>query len=123
VERVKARVSRAALDRAVSEGLRPSSLCLGLLFLFFAVAHRVVLPPDAARPLSAFALFSSIAFLVLAEILRRRRIPIAWAHPLAFAMASLALANGALHLQLLEEPSQAAYLILIVVGCGLVFLS
>jgi PAS domain S-box-containing protein len=123
VERVKARVSRAALDRAVYEGLRPSSLCLGLLFLFFAVAHRVVLPPDAALPLAALALLSSIAFLGLAEILRRRRIPIAWAHPLAFAMASLALANGALHLQLLAEPSQAAYLILIVVGCGLVFLS
>jgi PAS domain S-box-containing protein len=123
VERVKSRVSRAALDRAVYDGLRPSSLCLGLLFLFFAVAHRVVLPPDPARPLSALASLSAIAFLALWGILRRRELPVAWAHPLAFAMASVALANGALHLQLLEEPSQAAYLILIVVGCGLVFLS
>jgi signal transduction histidine kinase len=114
---------RAALDAAVRDMLQPVSAGLGVLLLFLAASHALVLPRTIAPLMVGLATGSAAALLGLSIALRRWPVPARWAHPIGAAVAGLCLLNGLVHMHLVAEPRQTTNLLLLVVGAGFLFLS
>lgn len=113
----------AAFDRIVRDSIPPVTLGLGALYLVIAVSHLVVLPPDLNTPLAGVAAVSSLALFVLYGALKRRALPIQWAHPLGAAMALLVLFHDLLLLYFSDEPRQSTNLMLLIVGVAFFLLA
>src|SRR5262249_25336088 len=113
---------RAALEEIVRERLCPVAAGLGVLYLAFAVSHRLVLPEAVAALMSLVAAGTAALLIGLYFLLGRWSMPSRGAHPIAAAMAGLVLLNSLLHLYLLSEPQQTTNLMLLVIGVGCLFL-
>ncbi len=112
-----------ALNRIVRDSLRPVSIGLGFLYLFFAVSHYFFLPPPIQGTMMTVAGSTALLLFGLAVYASRREIPPRWAHPLATGIAGLALVNSLLHQYLLPEPRLSTNIALLIVGVGVFFLS
>src|ERR1044072_8971422 len=78
-------VIRAALDAIVLQSLRPVCMGLSVLYLIFAVSHRVFLPSGVAALMSMVAAASAALLLALYFVLRRYSISSHLAHPIGAA--------------------------------------
>ena len=104
------------------QGLEPTALVLGILYLGLGITS-VVLLPDYAWVLSPVALLTSGLLLALHIALRRK----CWLHRSPHILASLVagsvLVNSLLRLLLARDPFQTINLILLLVGSGFLLLS
>ncbi|MGE0821687.1 MAG: PAS domain S-box protein [Candidatus Binatia bacterium] len=113
----------AAIDAIVYDSLRPVAAGLALLFFVFAVAYPLVLPRAIALLLSSVACATTAVFLLGVFCLHRGTIPLFLAHPFAFGVSCLTLANVVFPLFLVPNPQQTINLMLFVIGAGLWLLS
>jgi len=111
------------LDAAVRESLRPVAVGLGGLYLVLAVAHAVVLPEGVALPMGLVASGTALVLFALYFVLGRWACPVRYAHPIGVGIAGLVLLNSLLHIYLASEPRQTTNVMLLIVGCGFLFLS
>ncbi|MBI2948561.1 MAG: PAS domain-containing protein [Verrucomicrobia bacterium] len=114
---------RAAFDRVVFESVRPGAIGLAFLYVFFAGAHLALLKEPARTIMATLALLSAVALFVVWSLLRKRTVPLHWAHPVTAAIAGIVLANSAIHLYVTNTPKDTTNHIILAVGCGCVFLS
>ena len=114
---------RLALDTIVRDSLPPVAAALGLLYVIFALAHFLLLPPAVARIMGTLAGLTAVAFILFYLLFKRLNLPPGYAHPVGFGMALAVLANSLAHLYLTRQPLQTTNLVLLVVGLGFLFLS
>ena len=114
---------RLGLNTSLVESLRPVALGLGAISVVFVISHLVLLPPAIKYVMASVAGGSALAMFVLYAFLRRHRLPPQWAHAVVFGLSLLMLLNPAAHMYFTHDPAQTTYFILIVLGCGSVFLS
>jgi PAS domain S-box-containing protein len=113
---------QVALDRIVLGTLRPIAMGLSLLYLLFAVAHRLVLPADVWQVMTPVAGLTALVYGSGYVILNRRELSPEMAHPVGGAMALLVLVNTLLQLHLTGENRQTTNLLLLILGVGILFL-
>ena len=114
---------RSVLDSAIGDELAALSGALATFFAAVTVAHRYMLPPEAAAVMSPLAAVSAALLLAIFLTLRRYSVPERWAHPLAFLVGSTALANCVVHLYLLGRPEDTTNFAVVVAASGWLLLS
>ncbi|HXG20362.1 MAG TPA: ATP-binding protein [Methylomirabilota bacterium] len=114
---------RVALDVALGDSLRPTSIATSFLFAIFTVSHSIILPPTASAWMAPIAAVTSLASLGLYLILRQKVLAAHWFHLLGAVLAGVVLLNCLLPLALLSEPLQSTNLMIFLVGVGCLFLS
>lgn len=107
---------RGALAEGTRASLRPLTAGLGVLYLVLAGGRALMFDAEIASPLALSALLTSVLLFGFHILLRRQRLPTAWAYPFAATLAGLVLADTLLQLYLAEQPEQTAYLMLLLVG-------
>jgi len=112
-----------ALAAVVYESLRPISIGLSFLYIFFVVAHSVILPQPIANKMALTAFLSAVFFASLAILLKRLVITVHLAHQTALGIALVVLLNSLLHLYLTGETHQTTNILLTIVGAACFFLS
>jgi signal transduction histidine kinase len=115
-------VTQTMIDEAVSDGLRPASLTLGLIFAFLAILHFFTVPDSYAPAIVAGV--TAVLVFILYIILGRYRFSPTMAHWLTAGIASLAIFNNLLRLYLLGDPSSTmTVLVVVIAALGLFFFS
>jgi signal transduction histidine kinase len=114
---------RLELNATFHDSLFPVSMCVAVLFLIFAVAHAVVLPPALRLEMIAIALVSAavsaaIGLGVKFEFLENR-----FSHAAGFTLVGLCVLNSAVQMYLTDDVYQSTNFGLLVVAMGLFFLS
>jgi signal transduction histidine kinase len=112
-----------ALAAVVYESLGPVSIGLSFLYIFFAVAHSVILPQSIAWKMIIVASLSAVFFIALTVLLKQSLIPTRHAHLVALSIAQVVLLNSLLHLYFTEEIHQTTNILLAIVGAACFFLS
>ncbi|GIV81366.1 MAG: hypothetical protein KatS3mg051_0720 [Anaerolineae bacterium] len=105
-----------ALTEVMRGSLRPLTAGLGVLYLALTGGHALLMQGDSGSTLALSALLTAVLLLGLYVLLRRQPLPAAWVYPFGAMIAGLVLANTLLHLYLVEQPEQTAYLMLLLVG-------
>jgi PAS domain S-box-containing protein len=113
---------RLALDTIFRDSLGPLTAWLGVLYLLFAAGHQLQ-PPALRVPMTSLALGTSIVMFLGYFLIRRRPMPVRWAHPAAAGLSLLILLNSLAHLYLADDPVQTTNLIFFIMGASLLFLS
>lgn len=113
----------AALDATVFQALRPGTIGLACLYVFYGLAHWFLLPAPAKAPMTVIAFSSALLLFSLAIPIMRDRWPHPWAHPLAALIACVILGNSLAHIYFTAAPRQTMNLVLLTIGVGCVFLS
>ncbi len=113
---------RLALNTIFRDTLRPLTGWLGVLYLLFAAGHQLQ-PPKVVLPMTVLALGSSAAMFAAYLFIRRRPLPVRWAHPAAAGLGVLVLVNSLAHLYLTDNPIHTTNLIFFIMGAALLFLS
>ncbi|MGC9363324.1 MAG: PAS domain-containing protein [Fidelibacterota bacterium] len=111
------------LNAMVLKDLKPVSLVLALLYLFFAISHYIFLRGQLQLILTLTAAVTVFLLLLINLALQKFDIPAGSAHPLGLLIALIVLLNGILHLYLADDPLHTTNLALILLGCGFLFLS
>lgn len=111
-----------ALDRNVAVAGPPLLLGLTLLYTLLVPAHLVFLGYDRAPVLAAASGASAVLLFAGAIALARGALPRGSAHVTGTLVALLVLANTLLHLAVGGEPRETLYLVLLLLGVGLLFL-
>ncbi|HNT77201.1 MAG TPA: GAF domain-containing protein [Anaerolineae bacterium] len=114
---------RLALDTSLRDGLPQMALAFGVLFVFFAISHFLLLTGTIRWVMTSVAMVTAALAFGVRAWLRRRLLPPGWAHPVASAMALLILINTLLHLYLSDDPLQTTNVVLFVIGLGLILFS
>lgn len=114
---------RAALDAHLAQSLPSIFLGICLLYAFFAGMDWIYLPAHARAPVSTWDATMAILLAATTLYLHRHSLAPVWAHPIAFTVACLALANTLTLHYLTLEPLNSVYLVAIEVGVGIFFLS
>ncbi len=96
---------------------------LAALHVVYALEHNAVMAPAGRALMVGLATTTATVLVLLAILLGRWKPSYRWAHPLATAVAVLALTHGLGLLALTGDPARTANLSLIVIGSGLAFLS
>lgn len=112
-----------AFDKAVRGGLHYASLGMGLLYLLLAVSHPFLFPNTIAPFLSAVALGTAVILLGIHLVIRRRLLRTSLANPIAAFVIGLAQMNTLLQIYLTREPHQSTYVLFVILGVSLLFLS
>lgn len=111
------------LDEHVAAYVLPMTAVLFFLYVLLVPAHLFWLREDPSRdPLAAAALVSAAALGVIWLLLRRFRISTAWAHPTAFALGMIPLANSLLHIWVSGDPIHTTNVMLILLAVGIFML-
>ena len=116
-------LGESPFDGVVLQGLRPLSVGLVVIYLLLAGLNSLILPRDAALVVGITNVVLAGVFLALYTALRHERIPARWAHPTGMAIAVLAVFSVLLRFVLAPYPFDAAFVLLILIGCGLFMLS
>lgn len=122
-QRQSEHVLREALNADLRDSLPVLALILGALFTLLAISHAFVLPRAIAGVMVSLATMTALLNFGSAWVLRRWLLPARWAHPLAAALALLALFNALLHLYLTADPLQTTNVILLIIGVGFIVFS
>jgi len=112
-----------ALRRFVHDSLAAVATGLGFLYLLFAFAHALLLPPALKVIMAPVAALTALFLWATALYLRRIPSSNRHAHAHAALIAALVLINSWLHLWLTGDPLQSTNLMLLIVGVGFFFLS
>jgi signal transduction histidine kinase/ActR/RegA family two-component response regulator len=112
-----------ALDHTVLHAFRPVLMGLTVLYLIFAISHKLVLPKDIADLMVAVAFGSSVVCGILRWVLKREFLPVQHAHLLGTGVAAIMLGNSAIHFLLTGDWLQTTNFLLIVIGIACLFLS
>lgn len=112
-----------ALNQIVLQAFHPVLTGLTVLYLIFAISHKLVLPADIADEMMALAFVSSVVCAVLRWALKNEWVPIWHAHLLGVAVAVMMLGNSAVHLFLTSDWLQTTNFLLIIIGMACIFLS
>jgi hypothetical protein len=70
IDKVSAPALQDALDRVTLSSLSPVCLALGVLYVFYAVGHVFMLPPNLAVPMIICAACSSLTYFCLYGLLK-----------------------------------------------------
>ena len=111
------------LDRVVYASLRPALLFIAPLLFGLGLFHWVLLPPIAARAMTAIAVLSALVCVAVLLLLRRGSAPVAWSHRMAGGVAGVVLTNALAHLYLVGDPADTSNVLLFMAGVGFVLLS
>jgi signal transduction histidine kinase/CheY-like chemotaxis protein len=100
-------------------------LAAGVVFIFlgFALYHALADPAPAAGLVLALDQVVLAASILLFWLMRRRTIPIDWAHGVAVSLGLLVAANTAASVVVQGEASDLQYLQAVIVGAGAIALS
>lgn len=109
---------RRFLDGALRDSLPAIALVFGVLYAIFTISHLLVLSGDVARMMTLVAATTAIINFALTWALRRRTLPLRWAHPIATADTLVVLFNVLLHLYLTDDPLQTTNVTLLIVSVG-----
>jgi PAS domain S-box-containing protein len=114
---------RHSRDAKVMQGLRPALACLSALFVLSAFVHPLTLPEGVGLPVgladAAAGLFLDLLFVTLTLRWAKRLS----AHGWALLGALVAVAGFGMSLALTRDPAYSLGLVLLQLGCGLLFLS
>ena len=113
----------AAMTKVLGESLQPASVGLLIIYLLLAPTYAMLLPAGIGHVIAAAAGVTSIAMLVLLAVLKDKKTPVSWTHPVGVVMAALVLLNSLLPLYLTGKPLFSIPLVLLVLGAGYLFIS
>lgn len=114
---------RTELNIIAGQSIVPVSFWLGVLYIFFSVAHLFFLPQGIALTLGLIAAFSALILFSVAIMARRRGFSPSQAHPMIVGMMELVLFNSLIHMLLTKEVLQSTNVMLTFVGAAFVILS
>jgi hypothetical protein len=114
---------RRSFDHIVLNAFRPVLVGLMVLYVFFAITHKLVLPPEYANWMVALAFGSGVVFALLWLALKYERVPIQHAHLFGAFVTAMMLGNSAVHMFLTGDWLQTTNFLLIVIGIACIFLS
>lgn len=112
-----------AQRRRVRDGLPIVSFGLGLLYLFLASSHFLLLPIAFKSIMTLIALSSATVLLAASHALKKSIIALRWSHPLAAMLAAVVMLNALGHLFFIPEPKHSTNVALTIIGIGCFFLS
>jgi len=110
--------AKKAIAKSVWDNIRPVSLVLSGLYLFFSIGHLFLLPENIRMILMSFAGATALFLFALFHLLKRISFSFRWTYPLCFLIILLASFNSLLHLYLTRDISQTTNLMLVVIGAG-----
>jgi len=111
------------LDNVVLDVLRALLPVMAPLYALFAFAHVFMLPSSAAWVMTPVAAATALSCWGASRSLRTRQLPRSLSpHGAAAVFAGLVFLNSWLHLVLLSDPKQAVNIVLLIIGCGCLFL-
>jgi signal transduction histidine kinase len=122
VDRVNAPDLQAALDLVTLGSLSPVSLALGVLYLFFAVGHIFMLPPDVAVPMIICASCSSLAFFCLFGLLKFGLVGAKHSVLVTVVVAGVVFLNTELNFYLFPNPRDTTNFVLFILGASMLLL-
>lgn len=113
-----------AFNRVVRDSLRPAAGWLTFMYGILGMTQLLTVGNRPNNTVEAWGMMgTAVLFLITYLVLRWRPLPIEWAHPVGFFMASLALVNSLLHTFLTGQPSSTPGVLFVIAGVGLFFLS
>ncbi len=113
---------RTALDTLVLDNLRPALMVLSVLFLVLLYGYAQA-PRTIAVPTMLVTIVGLIVIVGCSLLLRRRKIPVRYANPLAAFIAALVLLQRLVNIALLGDPASSSNLGITLVGAGFLILS
>ena len=122
IDRVSATDLRAALDRVTLGGLSPVCLALGVLYVFYAVGHIFMLPPDLAMLMVVCAACSSLTFFCLYGLLKFGLISAKHSILLTVLVAGVVFLNTELSFYLIPNPRDTTNFVLFILGASMLLL-
>ena len=114
---------RVALDRIVLDSLPVGLAWLAGFYAIIALAHLALLPTEVSRVLVPLAVVSALVLMAGRRLLLARRIDERWAHPIAAAVAGIALFDSLAHIAVTGEIWQTSNVVLLIVAVGSFLLS
>jgi signal transduction histidine kinase len=114
---------RDELNAVFHDSLFPISVCLSILFLVFAAAHAIVLPPDTSMLMVGLALSSAVAFAGIGVAIRLGHIAPRFSLASGFVFVGLCIVNSAVQMFVTNDVHQSTNFGLLLVAMGLFFLS
>ena len=112
-----------ALARVMMMSLPPVCLGLAALYLFFAVGHVFMLPPEAVAPMVICAAASAILLFSLFVILKIGVVTERVAMPLSALVTVVVIVNTVLNFYLVPNLRETTNFILVILGSSMLVLS
>lgn len=120
---LSARELRWRLDGIVLKSVGPIALAAAILYAVLAVVDWLWLPPDIALPLSILCGVTAVALFGLRAALGAWTPSPAAGHPLVVLVGACILINALASQGLTGDHLQSLYVVLLIMGAGVVFLS
>ncbi len=116
-------VIRTARYNLIKEELFPAAIALGLIFTLLAGFYLNWVVSKFCTIGSLVAGGTALVFFLAAPVLRRQQFDRRWSHVIGLSMAVLALGNALTYLIISGEAWTTTGIMLVVIGCGFLFLS
>jgi len=115
--------TKQALTKTVWKNIRPVSLALSGLYLFFSINHFIWLPEDIQMLMVGIAGTTAIILFSLSIFIKRLSFSPKRTYPIGFFIILIITFNSMMHLYLTQEIFQTTNLILVIFGTGYFLLS
>ncbi|HAF60874.1 MAG TPA: hypothetical protein DCK95_00935 [Anaerolineaceae bacterium] len=115
--------AKLAITKTVWNSIRPVSLALSGLFLFFMIIHSLLLPENMRLIMTGFAGATALIYFGLSFLVQRMHFSERWTYPIGVFILVLSLSNSLLHLYLSKDIIQTTNLMLAIFGAGYFILS
>ena len=122
IDRVNAPLLQAALDRVTMASLSPVCLSLGVLYVFFSVAHIFVLPPDKAVIMILTAAVSALTLFVLFGLLKFGLVGPRHSILLSVIVTAVVFINTEMSFALSPNPRDTTNFVLFILGASMLLL-
>ncbi len=113
---------RRAFNRIVADELRTVVAWLGVMYVFYAALHLLMLPPHQAAPMSILAVISALILGLLYQRWSQRTPVFNWAHPYSAGIALLVMINIFAHIVVTGQSHEALLLTYVIIGIGVLLL-
>lgn len=117
------RVPDGAFDAPLVAALPGVAGASAAVFAGYTALHLVFLEGAARLVMTALAAGTALVFAAVFLLLRRRRLPSRWAHPLTAALLLVVIANAVTHMVVTGEPRQSSNVMLVLVAAGAILLA
>lgn len=116
-------VVRTARNTLIQAELFPAAIAMGLVFSLMTGFYLIWVVSEFGKIGSLVAGSTALVFFVAAAALRHLQYDRRWSHIIGLAMAILALGNALTYLIISGEAWTTTGIMLVVIGCGFLFLS
>jgi PAS domain S-box-containing protein len=115
--------AKLAITKTVWNSIRPVSLALSGLFLFFTIAHLFTLTGNLRLIMVGFAGTTALICFGLSYLVQRMYFSERWTYPIGLFILVLSSSNSLLHFYLTKDIIQTTNLMVVIFGAGYFILS